>query len=551
MSAMGVTVRELVTRLRARDARLPFEIGAFVALEVSERLLEGPAMVGPDDVRIGPEGNLAVYTAPHSASSAEAAKSVASLLAHLLVAAGKGVPPVLLQLVERGPADGRWELGRLRDELEASLVPLNRSAARRVLSRIVRDVETRPRTSSRPPPVAAPLGDVDDDLDALLAVGEPDEDEELPTSQLPQLDASGNPVVAFEAITAKRGAIPKRASAQTPAAERAPTSREHDETAPRIGRSAPEPEPDEPALDRDDRGDRATPAQPPSPRREPTPLARRPSQLRPATRPLPAEELAGGRAELDDFEEDAAPQRGGMGLAVVGLLVLIVAGLAAVVVLRPDVIDRVLGRGPTEEELRAEAEAERARERAAEMERAATELRARYGRLSVRVAERERAQIFLFVGRGPAVAENLPLGVAYELVAIADGRVPTRAVVPAAAEWTMGDEGAPPLYELAMQTGDDEVGFERIVLGPSRLRPEAMGQPSTTLGRLRVVTSPPGARVFLLVGFGSTEISDLPTDRPQELLVYDEGKPPQRVFIGPSDWRPGEGGPTAEVEVAL
>jgi hypothetical protein len=545
---MGVTARELVEKLRARDQRLPFEIGAFVALETIERLLDGPAVVRPDDVRIGPEGTLAIYVAPHSASGPEAAKSVAGLMAHLLVAAGAGVPPGLLRLVEHGPSDGRWDPARLRDELEASLVPLNRAAARRVLSRIVRDLESRPRPSSRPPNLAQVgqlPGDVDDDLDALLAVGEPDEDEDLPTSELPQLDQSGNPVVPFAAITAKRTGLRK------PPVDVLddPLASEHDRPTPAVGH-------DVKALGRavearrEQRMDEtpALAAVRPVPPREPTPQSPSPSPQsvrelpRPATKPVPLD-------ALDGFDDEPRAKKSGLGLGIAVVIVLIVGGLAAVAVLRPDVVDRVMGRAPSEDELRAEEEARMQAERAAQMERAAAELRARYGRLAIRVEGHERAQIFLFVGRGPAAAENLPTGLAHELVAIADGRSPTRAVVPADATWTPSDDGL--LYELAMQTGDQEMAFEQLVLGPTRLDRNAMGTPSGELGRVRVITTPPGARVFLLVGFGTTEIRDLPTDAPQEILVYDEGVPPVRSFVGPSDWREGPEGKEAELVVTL
>lgn len=529
MSAMGVTARELVSQLRARDQRLPFEIGAFVALETLERLLEGPAVVGPDDVRIGPEGTLATYVAPSSASGAEAAKSVAALMAHLLVAAGPGVPPTLLRLVEQGPSDGRWDPSRMRDELEASLVPLNRAAARRVLARIVRDLEAGPRARSRAPAGLAMGGDVDDDLDALLAVGEPEEDEDIPTSELPQLDASGNPVVSFDSITAKRTGLRKREpepDLDVPSA--------HDRPTPAMGN-------DVVALGR------AVEARRAAERSDPTPMVEsvRPvrPEARPATKPMPV-------AELDGFDDDApSGKRSGLGMGVVVLVLLIVGGLGAVVVLRPDVVDRVMGRAPSEDDLRAEEEARQAQERAEQMDRARAELHARHGRLSIRVEGHDRAQILLFVGRGPAVAQNLPTGVAHELVAVADNRTPTRAVVPADGTWAPSDDGL--LYELAMQTGDEEMAFEQLVLGPSRLDRDAMGTPSGELGRVRVITTPPGARVFLLVGFGTTEIRDLPTDTPQEILVYDEGVPPVRSFVGPSDWREGDDGKEAELIVTL
>ncbi len=176
--SLGVTIADFVESCRSREGRLPFEIGAFVALEMTEALLaQGPAVVSIDDTRISLDGHVAVYAPPHSASSEDSARSVVDVLAHLLVASGTGVPPVLLGLVERGPSDGGWELGRLRDELEASLVPLNRSAARRVLSRLLK--ETRSHKAARPGP---DVDAVDADLDALLAGGEAPPD--APTQRL-------------------------------------------------------------------------------------------------------------------------------------------------------------------------------------------------------------------------------------------------------------------------------------------------------------------------------------------------------------------------------
>ncbi|MBZ0117690.1 MAG: hypothetical protein K8H88_11880 [Sandaracinaceae bacterium] len=136
---LGVTVDDLVASANAREVRIPSEIGAFVALEVSEALLSGPARVRSSDVRIAEDGTISVFVPPGSATSEEAARSVALMLSSLLSAAGTGVPKGLAALLSRGPSSGRWELSTLRDDLEAALVPLNRAAARRVLSRMLRE----------------------------------------------------------------------------------------------------------------------------------------------------------------------------------------------------------------------------------------------------------------------------------------------------------------------------------------------------------------------------------------------------------------------------
>ena len=164
---LGVTVEQLVGSLKRRRAPLPFEIGTFVCLETCEALMAGPASVKPTDIRISADGAVAIFAPPNSASSEDAARAVISVLAFLLVAAGPGVPPSLLGLVERGP-DGGYTLQRLRDDLEASLVPLNRSAARRVLSRMLREAQretgSRPALSGGLPATA----NADAELDDLL-----------------------------------------------------------------------------------------------------------------------------------------------------------------------------------------------------------------------------------------------------------------------------------------------------------------------------------------------------------------------------------------------
>ena len=421
-------------------------------------------------------------------------------------------------------------------------MPLNRAAARRVLSRLVREAKRPPRKSSRPPPGGDPLDMLDADLDAFLDGAEPDEDE-LPTSQLPALDAEGNPVVPFEEVTAKRDvrAVREAPSAKRPSAKSPPAKKPASEPPDRpSGRPTPVSEP-APRVRAPKPGPVPKEARPP--RADPTPLAPVRETSRPRPRPpagLPSSSAPPAAGpDLDGFEEiDAGGGKRGMGFAVLGVLLVIGLGAAAVAVFRPDVIDRLTGNAPVVDE--AAEEAERQRQRAEERAAAEAELRARYGSLSVRVPEASRAQIFLFIGRGPATAENLPAGVAHEFVAVADGRAPTRAVVPADATWTPADDGL--LYELGMQTGEDEMAFDRLVLGESRLERDAMGTPTGELGRVRVITTPPGARVFQLIGFGSARVEDLPTDAPVELLVYVEGEPPRRVFVGPSDWREGEDG---------
>jgi len=196
--------------------------------------------------------------------------------------------------------------------------------------------------------------------------------------------------------------------------------------------------------------------------------------------------------------------------------VIVLLAFAAVIAwLRPDLLNEALGRPPPPPSGSTQEE------RDAEQARILAEHRALYGQLSV-TSEPAGAQVLLFIGRGPAVATDLPTGAAYELVAFADGHSASRAIVPADGTWEETPEG--PRYELALQTSDVEIDLAHLDLGATRLPRDAMGTPSGTLGSVRVVTSPPGARVYMLIGFTpDVHVENIHTDQPVELLVYEEG----------------------------
>ena len=515
----GIAISDLVQRSRERDARLPFEIGAFVALETAEALLERPRLVSPETVRILPDGNVEVV-ARQPADDEEAARSVGAVLSRLLVAAGGGVPPVLLELVDRGPQSGRWSLEELRTELEACLVPLNRGAARRVLARLLREGERRP-LSVRPPP---PSDDVDADLDALLDGREPSV-EALPTTQMPAVDKHGNPLLPFDEVAKKPG-------------QRALSRRERDRAAgldrrtPRVGVSVP------PEAHREGFSTEATPMPEAPPASKSPPLgAQRPSRPAPSAPPSTGgmgaldagildREAGLGTDDLDRFEEPSSGGRSGLAL-VIGLLVVIGAALLGIFLLRPDLVDRLTGNAPVDEAPQGEPEVSVHRPQGGDL----------------KVTGPEGSQILLFVGRGPTEAEYLPVGVAHELVAIGDGDV-SRSVIPASAEWD--SSGAVPRYELAMQVDEGE---GPIAFGESRLDANAMGTPTGSLGTVRVVTNPPGAKVYLVIGFGEALVEDLPVGEAHELLVVAPGGEPRRVVVGPSDWVEGPDGKVAEIDL--
>ena len=672
MNEESLSVAELVRRLRHGGRRMPFEIGAFIALEACSQIVDAPALLTPADVFVESDGTIRVAPGAACADPA-AASAIVQLLAHNLVAAGTGVPPALMDLVE-GRSSALDELDALRDELEASLVPLNRGASRRVLARLLRDA---PRAVASAGPADGANLSVDDALDTLLA--EPTATGALglagtvpaPSAAAPEIEgrASALPTVAQPAVPkpsspSERSDDASSAKTRAHAAVRRPATdagladlladvradilsshpgslvlpdgpapsspsatlpADADRTAPlgganddatetatalepveRVGSTEVElgvvdPRDTSPSgiVDAagDDAGDASTHDTSPQTapmdavhdageRREAGPVERRPvprrfNQTLPLGAPVPiasvrqkgelppladeeppppepadsalatvvhdgppistADDEAppasfeskpsrrrGGRIpDVNQLDDDRPRPVGGTNPVLVASLVVGLLGAAAVVFF--------LLRGHEEEPVTTEASPP------------STAPSRAHGTLEIRTGAPD-GEVFLFVGRSPASAEGLPLGVAHELLAVADGKSPARAVVPAEAEYRANEPR--PIYELAMPIGEEEMDFEALTLPPSRLEAGAMGSPSGGLGDVRVVTAPPGARVFLLVGIGDRVVVDgLPIDEARELLIW---RPTERQsvrrFVGPSDWREEAGEHVATLE---
>ncbi|HKU41114.1 MAG TPA: hypothetical protein VJR89_23285, partial [Polyangiales bacterium] len=124
MEQVEVSVEDLLSGLKRKGIPLPFEIGAFIALEACEQILDRPVRVSARDVGIGDIGEVVCSAAKSPVSEDSAVRALMLLLSELLVCSPPGVPPMLLELVERGPSSGEFALEHLRDDLEASLVPL-------------------------------------------------------------------------------------------------------------------------------------------------------------------------------------------------------------------------------------------------------------------------------------------------------------------------------------------------------------------------------------------------------------------------------------------
>lgn len=160
-----------------------------------------------------------------------------------------------------------------------------------------------------------------------------------------------------------------------------------------------------------------------------------------------------------------------------------------------------------------------------------------------------RAQVLLAIGPGPALATDIPQGVAQEFVAVADGYAPARAVLPADTEWE--EQGGQARAELAIQATRATSEAAKNNFGATLL-PRDVGTPKARLGTVRVITTPRGAHVYQLIGFTpDVRVENLPLDRGYELIVYLEGRAPVRRTLEASDFQERAGKRVAELTIAL
>lgn len=615
-----VTAEELVRTLQRRGIPLPSEIGAFVVLEACERLLGRPALLTTRDIVITEQGDVECAERPRYDTEAQAVTALLGVLAELLVGAAPGVPNMLLDLVEHGPNEQRLTLALLRSDLEACLLPLNRGATKRVLSRLVREVRKGPAPSSEPAQ-ELDIGDVDAAFDDVIGATAP------PPGAAGSARKRAQDRAEAEVAEAPRGAaahLPRGVGSELPrgifsTAAGGPDAKPAQDAARSVFGQAHEQreaqaseeganrllltEPSrarrrsvDPELDLRSIGSEATAVK--APRR----------------RPRDRNAASAARAERDDIGSARSAAEGGESVSSAargaGAPRAGHAGRAPAAVASPH------GTGPTvlrvsPESVRAQpsrtapvrprepqdvdamVEADAARGRlglwvfiattaaavamllayfALGREQSQSALgflkptertavapvkapppppRRAYGDLRVN-SRPDRAQVFLLIGPGPALATDIPLGVAQEFVAIAEGHRPARALLPADAIWD--EVSGQPRYELAIQARPVHEG--RRVRNPhalgATLLPQNVGAPSGRLGAVRVVTTPRAAEVFQLIGFTpDVHVDNLPLDHAYELLVYQEGRGSVRKRIEPSDFQEHNGKRIAQVELQL
>jgi hypothetical protein len=531
----------LIAMLKRKGIPLPSEIGAFVALEACEQILDAPVRVRDAELVIGEIGEIAVLPSSERASEADAVRSILLLLGDLLVCSAPGVPEMLLELVEHGPSDSTLE--RLRDELEACLLPLNRGATRRVLARLLREARKEGERSSTRAVQQPDSSALDAELDVLLGaaqVAAPARPALIPSLRDARAALGPSaPVPPAPPPGHRRSEAAARKAAPFDGADPELSPSSADPVAPHAASAAAES-----AADGGGRGPAGT-AKLSSPR----PAAQSPPAAASAREQVEASAAprSSGRAtergpalrtEQMLEEEIAAPGISG-GAVLGGLLVLVALVLVtAYLLLGQQGARQLLGLPPSGT----------AQSTAATAGPTPTKVDRRVGELRVS-SEPARAQVFLLIGNGPALATDLPVGVAHEFVALAEGHAPARAVVPSDAIWE--PYSGQPRYELAMQTGKEATKVEELELGATLL-PQDVGTPTGALGSVRVITTPPGSKVYQLIGFTpDVRVENLPLDRDYDVLLYLRGREVVERHLAAADFRETEGKLVADVELRL
>lgn len=131
---MSVTLSEVKRAARAHRAPLAGESAGYLVLAIADQVLQAPRLVQAADVQLSEDGALRVLSG-RASSEEDAELSLRRALDQLLLVASSG-SAALTRASRRTAAVGLSSLVR---ELEAALIPVNRSAARRALSRLHRE----------------------------------------------------------------------------------------------------------------------------------------------------------------------------------------------------------------------------------------------------------------------------------------------------------------------------------------------------------------------------------------------------------------------------
>ncbi len=132
---MTVSLLEILAAARLHAAPLAAESAGYLLLAVADHVVSAPRIVAAEDVELMPDGCVRVRRGGSGDVGVE--PSIRRLLARTLEVSSS-VGPALRRAAERREEAG---LAALVRELETALIPVNRAAAKRALSRLHRETE--------------------------------------------------------------------------------------------------------------------------------------------------------------------------------------------------------------------------------------------------------------------------------------------------------------------------------------------------------------------------------------------------------------------------
>ncbi|HEY1957481.1 MAG TPA: hypothetical protein VGH28_17805 [Polyangiaceae bacterium] len=512
----SVTLEEIFTVVAQKRAPLTPELAGYLVLE----LAESAGNAGDIDARsvyVSEEGSVAFVRGPQDPTG-DAERSLRRLLAKLLETAGASTP-ALAAVAKRKSGAGVLVMV---EELEASLIPVNRSAGKRALARLARETKRVTnrigRNASSVPDIArspAPpvVAETPDDFDEHEAPTADRADTKPPpaddsASNLPTVGISKEELTAA-ATRAKRDSVDSLLDSFEVSGQREDKalSKELKAMAGLEPTKTPPPVRGSEADAIESLLAESAPSVSKQTGRE-SPVARRSAPAREETRAkqpsfaedrqLPTAPSAVRKLSPSLTSEAKKLQRkSGSGVGVVLLFVLIVAGFAvALWLVKPGFLT-----GRTPEKIAAEkaaAEAERARIAAQAAQPAC------HASLVVTGAPKD-AEILIREGQAPVDVEHMPSGTRLEFVATAEGYAPKRAIVPEGAPWDKAN--GKPKFDLPVQLDKSRVRAGAVDRWPAAEAGSEVGGKGDP-GTVHVISSPKGAEVWLVAGIGQENASD-------------------------------------------
>lgn len=151
---MSITLSQILLSARRSGALLTSDTAAYMVLSLAEQSQAKPRRVSAKDVVLHPGGAITIEDAPPS-SDVDCDASLRQVLGALVACTSPVTLSDALGQIVQGQSKSP---ALLREELQTALVPLNRSAARRAMSRLYRRLTANP-DGEAVAASAAPLGE--------------------------------------------------------------------------------------------------------------------------------------------------------------------------------------------------------------------------------------------------------------------------------------------------------------------------------------------------------------------------------------------------------